>query len=80
VWECWEAPSGGWTKPQAMSLIKDLVPQALKTQIPRRMKPQSGGEMLIYQDGTKVWLEHSVPKAMYRLAAIWTREYRGSEC
>ena len=80
VWECWEAPPEGWTKPQAMSLVKDLIPPALRSQTPRRAKPQAGGEMLVYQDGTTVWLEYSVPKALYRFAAVWTREYRGSEC
>ena len=80
VWECWEAPSGGWTKPQAMSLVRDLIPDALKTETPRRIKSQAGGEMLAFRDGTTVWLEFTVPKVLFRLAAVWTREYRGSEC
>jgi hypothetical protein len=80
VWECWEARPGGWTKPQAMSLVKDLIPAALKAQTPRRIKSKAGGEMLVYQDGTTVWLEFSGSKAVYRLAAVWVRDYRGSEC
>lgn len=80
IWECWEAPSGGWTKPQAMSLVKDLIPQALKAQIPRKMKSEPGGEKLVYQDGTTVWLEFSPPRALYRLVAVWTGEYRGPTC
>lgn len=80
VWECWEAPSGGWTKPQAMSFVKDLVPPALQTETPRRVEPQTGGEMLVYRDGTAVWLEHSSVRASFRLVAVMTREYDGPLC
>lgn len=80
VWECWEAPTGGWTKPQAMSLVRDLIPKALKKQIPRRTESKRGGEMLVYQDGTTVWLEYNSVNASYKLVAVWAPEYQGPEC
>ena len=80
VWECWEAPAREWTKPQALSLARDLIPQALKTQTPRREKSKWGGEMLVYQDGTTVWLEYSSFTATYIGVAVWAREYKGPAC
>lgn len=78
--ECWQAPVGGWTKPQAMSLVRDLVPEALKRQNPLRKKRSPSGEMFAYKDGTTVWLEHSAVKPTFRLVAVWAPEYRGPKC
>ena len=78
--ECWQAPTGGWTKPQAMSLARDLFPEALKKQKPLRTKRKPTGEMLVYKDGTTVWLEHSSVKPTFRLVAVWASEFRGPKC
>ena len=77
-----EAPVGGWTKPEAMSLVKDLVPRELRSQSPRRLKAESesGGEILQFHDGTTVWLEYASVNASYRLVAVWTSEYHGQGC
>lgn len=80
VRECWEAPRGGWTKPEAMSLVRDLIPQTLKKQTPRKMEREPGGEMLVFPDGTSVWLEHSSVRPTFRLVAVWASESRGHKC
>ena len=80
VWECWEAPARKWTKPQAMSLARDLIPQALKKKIPRKKQSKLGGEMLVYQDGTTVWLRYSSVTASYAGVAVWAPEYKGVPC
>ncbi len=78
IWECWAAPPQMWSKKEALTFAKNLLPSSLKSETPKRGTKDVTLEPYIYSDGTIIILSEF--KGRYIGVEVRAPGYDGPFC